>query len=181
MEIKNTLGLIGRICSGKSTIAKQLSEHFNIPILSFGAYLLNFSKKHELKTDRDSLQNLGSKFIHENSKLFLENVIAFQPFTSDSILTEGIRHLAIYEELKLMSSCSVFAFIDAPIQIRYERYNKRLKEGDKKISFEDFVKIDNHKVESEIDLLKDKCQIVIDSVNSTNEQILQKFSTYNLH
>ncbi len=178
MEIKYVLGLIGRICSGKSTIAKQLSEHFDIPILSFGKYIFNFSKERDLKTDRDSLQSLGNKFIHENSKLFLENVIASQPTSSNSIIIEGIRHFSIYEELKIISNFSLFVFIDAPLQIRYERYCKRLKEGDEQISLDGFTKIDNHEVESEIDLLKKKCKIILDSENTSIDDIHKQISTF---
>lgn len=177
--IAATVGIIGRICSGKSTIAKKLSVHFDIPIISFGAYLAQYSKSNKLPTDRDSLQNLGNRFIKEDSNKFLRSVIASQSTIPDSMIVEGIRHLSIQQELSTISKKSIFIFVEAPVETRYDRYHSRMKESDKTVSYEEFVAIDNHIVESEIDLLKVKCQITVDTSSSeSNENLFRKISAF---
>lgn len=168
-----TIGMIGRICSGKSTIAKKLSAHFDIPIISFGAYLTKYSKDNNLPTDRDLLQNLGNKFIKEDSNKFLRNAIASQSTIPDSMIVEGIRHLSIRRELSVISKKSIFLFVEASAETRYNRYRNRKKESDNRSSYEEFIAIDNHKVESEIDLLKSQCQIIYNSETSNYDDLLK--------
>lgn len=156
-----TIGIIGKICSGKSTAAKEISEKLKIPIVSFGSYLLKYSKENHLPTNRESLQNLGNKFIEENSNKFLRDVISTQSEIENLMIIEGIRHISIFENINKISDRSIFIFIDTPFEIRYERYCNRFKESDGVVSKEEFQEIDNHKVERETDLLKEKCHFNI--------------------
>jgi len=176
--ITRTIGVIGRICSGKSTIAKKLSAYFNIPIVSFGAYLTQYSKNNNLPTDRESLQNLGNRFIEEDSSKFLQNVLNSQSTIPDSMIIEGIRHLSIQQELSAISEKSVFIFLDASVETRYDRYRNRPRESDNIVSYQEFVTIDNHIVESEIDLLKMKCQIIIDTNSESYENIFKQVAAF---
>lgn len=175
MRINTTIGIVGKICSGKSTVASKLKNYYNTPIVSFGSYLFEYSKNNNLLVDRTSLQNLGNKFIQEDSNLFLNKVLDSQSFDPNKIIIEGIRHISIYNELRKMSQTAFFAFIDAPIEIRYQRYLKRQKESDKQISFNEFEEMDKHIVESETDLLKDKCDIILDS-EEDDQKVFKYFS-----
>lgn len=174
--INTTMGIIGRICSGKSTIAQKLSANFDIPIISFGAYLMQYSKGNNLPTDREALQNLGNAFIKEDSNKFLQNVITAQPVISKTIIIEGIRHLSIQKALTDISKFSIFIFVDASIETRYIRYCNRQKESDKAMSYKEFTTVDNHIVESEIELLKEKCHLTINSESDSLESICNKIS-----
>jgi len=173
-ELKNhtVIGIIGRISSGKSTKAKKICENYKAHIMSFGKYLFDFSKERNLPTDRDSLQNLGEQFIAADSTKFFQDVLNSQPPLPEIIIIEGIRHKAIYDEIKRRCEKTIFAFIDVPIETRYDWYRERKKEGDKEVSsLSDFKEIDTHPVENEIDSLKILCDMIITS-DWTNEQIL---------
>jgi cytidylate kinase len=176
--ITTTIAIIGKICSGKSTIARRISANLDLPIISFGAYLTRYSKDNNLPTDRVSLQNLGNHFIKEDSGKFLRNVILFQPIIPDSMIIEGVRHLSIQKELADISNKSIFIFVEAPIKTRYDRYCSRIKESDKIVSYEEFLVIDNHVVESEIDLLKSKCQITSDTGLENNEDLFKQLAAF---
>jgi len=174
-----TIGIIGKICAGKSTIAKEISERFRIPIISFGSFLIDYSKKNNLPTDRNSLQNLGNHFIQQDAGRFLKNVISTQSEIKGLMIIEGIRHLSIYNEIERISEKCIFIFIDTSIEIRYVRYCDRLKESDKKVDLSEFYVIDNHNVEKEIDSLKDKCQFIIKTnVRDDVQNLFENLNTF---
>jgi hypothetical protein len=94
------------------------------------------------------------------------------------MIIEGVRHLSIQKELADISNKSIFIFVEAPIKTRYDRYCSRIKESDKIVSYEEFLVIDNHVVESEIDLLKSKCQITIDTGLENNEDLFKQLAAF---
>lgn len=165
MKLKSIIIISGRISSGKSTFAILIAKQFGFPIASFGGYLTYYCKKNNLKTDRETLQNVGERFIQTNPQLFLENVITYFIGDSESIIIEGVRHKIIFDELLQLSENAFPIFIDADQQTRYERYINRNKVSDIIVSFKQFLVIDNHPVEMEIESLKSRCSLIIDTVN----------------
>jgi dephospho-CoA kinase len=77
--------------------------------------------------------------------------------------------------LKKKTNKVVLIFIEAPIEIRYQRFLKRKKDGDPEINFEKFFAIDSHQVESEIEALKIVSDIIIDSTISIDDFKKNKF------
>ncbi len=167
-----TIGIIGKISVGKSSIARALHEKTGIPYTSFGSYLVAYSKLNNLPIDRTSLQNLGNKFIKENSQTFLSNVLKNVTTKSNIVILEGIRHVDILESIKKINKKVLFIFIDASPAIRYERYLNRQPENIVPVGFDEFLQKDNHVVESEIDLLKPQCDLIVDSEKLTVNEVL---------
>ena len=162
LEFKSSIIIIGKISSGKSTLAKQISNELNFPIASFGGYLLNYSRTNGLKLDRDSLQNLGDSFIKSNALSFLENVVNFSVKDADNAIFEGVRHKSIFDLIKKMSSNSQSIYLDVSDQLRLERFINRNKEIDSKSkAIEDFYNRSSHHVEKEIDSLRGQCDLII--------------------
>lgn len=153
--MKFIIGITGRIHSGKSTLAKLLSNDLGIPIVSFGGYLAQFSAKNNLPTNRESLQNLGNRRINENVELFVKDVLASAE-NVDVIIVEGIRHNLVFNSLKDIYINSFFIFLDVSFEDRYKRYRSS-KDENKNLTIQDFEKLDNHSVEQEIDSLMDLC------------------------
>ena len=149
------IGIVGKIQSGKSTLAKKLSENLDVPIISFGGYLREFSENNSLPVDRFSLQELGEKRIKEEADVFLEDVLANSKNDTSTIIIEGIRHFAIYEALRKKYQLSFFVYCETPFEERHARYIR--KSGLEKITLDEFFKIDNHNVELEIEGLKHQC------------------------
>jgi dephospho-CoA kinase len=173
--INTIICLAGKICSGKSTYSNIVLESFNFPVLSFGKYLVNYSKDNNLPTTRSALQDLGNAMISTNASAFLDNVLNYANVTEGNFIIEGVRHKIILEELKKKTNKVVLIFIEAPIEIRYQRFLKRKKDGDPEINFEKFFAIDSHQVESEIEALKIVSDIIIDSTISIDDFKKNKF------
>ena len=167
---KLIIGIVGKIHSGKSTLAREISQSLEIPIVSFGGYLKDFSLKNDLPTDRESLQSLGNKRILNNPVSFIEDVLSGQE-DSSIIIIEGIRHESVLLSLKKTYHQSYFIFLDVTFDERYSRYTNGKNILTKDISVEEFFKIDNHQVESEINNLKERCDYTLNSIYLVNELI----------
>ena len=157
--------IIGRISSGKSTIAKETQRAIpNCRLISSGSYLKDYSEKRDYKIDRQSLQDLGQQFIDENPVNFLDSVVNHNKAKAGEVLIfEGVRHQSILSAISKSYPVLLSIYLDIDVQTRYDRYLTRNKSIDKMISKEDFLKADNHKVELEIESLKNDCDLVIGS------------------
>lgn len=162
-DIDIAIAIVGRISSGKSTFAKELSKSYNITIASFGSYLKHYCETNSFKTDRKTLQQIGDKFIHEEPSTLLHNVIKHFSQDSNTLIFEGVRHRVIFDELKRISKRNISIFIDADQITRYKRYCDRKKDTDTDKTWEEFLLVDNHPVELEIETLKGDCDIIVDS------------------
>jgi adenylate kinase family enzyme len=169
--------IIGKICSGKSTLAADFSKWLKFPIASFGGYLSTYSKVNNLPINREALQNLGTDFINADHVKFLKSVIEFTDPAAKNLIFEGVRHKVILDEIRRTSGKSYSIFLDARKDIRLQRFIGREKEIDTQINAElDFNERSMHPVEMELDDLKDQCNFVI----STNESYREFLSTLSL-
>ena len=157
-EIESSIIFIGMTCSGKSTIANELSKVIPFKKASFGGYLLNYAKENNLDTKKDSLQVIGQNFIETDYKSFLFDVLAFSK-PGKNVIFEGVRHVVIQNEINNLSSKTLTFFIDTPFDLRFERFNLR---EDDKITEKEFLNLDNHTVEKEIEMLKELCNVILD-------------------
>jgi cytidylate kinase len=164
-SIKISIIIIGRICSGKTTYSKEIAKFLDIRTKSFGAYLKYYCELNGIAVNRENLQKIGEEYIKTQPKIFLEKVLSFEDDGSDIIIIEGVRHKIIFDELLQLSENIFPIFIDADQQTRYQRYINRNKESDIIVSLKQFLAIDNHPVEMEIESLKSKCSLIIDSVD----------------
>ena len=168
--------IIGKICSGKSTLAKDFSRWLNFPIASFGGYLENYSLKNGLPTSREALQDLGTQMIEEDHASFLDNVILHSVKKPSKLLFEGVRHKAIFDDIKQRSDKTFSIYLDVKEEVRIERFIKREKPMDVNANaVDDFNKRSSHKVEQELDILKNNCNYIIVS-NDNYKDFLQALS-----
>lgn len=164
---------IGMTSSGKTTLANEFSKRNSFKKASFGGYLFNYAQAHSLGTKKEDLQVIGQEFINTNYKGFLSEVLAFSN-PGKNVIFEGVRHLLIMDEIKNISLRTTSFFIDTQLQTRFERFNKR--ESDQ-ITLGQFVQLDEHVVESEIQQLKQLCDVILDgskSVDTLVEEVLKK-------
>lgn len=155
--------IIGAISSGKSTVAKHISDEYGIKIASFGGYLNDYSLRNNLPIDRKSLQDLGDEFIKSKPEEFLLEVIQYSAPAAASLIFEGVRHLSIFDLIKAQSIQFLSIFIDVPYDIRKERYLERNKAIDLQKSSQEFDVRNSHAVEMEIPRLKEFCDLTITS------------------
>lgn len=171
----------GKIASGKSTYAKSISSTFHIPIVSFGSFLISYCEKKGVSITRENLQKEGKEWVKERPQEFLENVLKSLNKNTDYIIFDGVRHVTIYNLIKKKYSTTLLIFIDVKDEIRYDRYLTRIKQSDKKISLEEFINLDYHSTESELDLLKKIADIVLDYKNdfkSNHKKLVEIISSY---
>lgn len=176
MKEKLIITLSGRICSGKSHASELLSNKFGIPVASFGGYLKYYCQNNNLPIDRNTLQEIGDKFVKERPTEFLLDVIKHFKNKSDSIVVEGVRHTRILENINQLADKTISIFIEADQKARYDRYIKREKYSDDDKSYKHFLELDNHPIELEIDLLKPKCDIVVKSTDEYSNTLIDYVS-----
>lgn len=168
-ELDISIIIVGKICSGKSTLAKNLSRALKFPIASFGGFLKEFSVLNDLPVGREFLQDLGTKFIETNHVQFLKDVIDFTPGKPNCIIFEGVRHRVIFDEIKASSKNTFSIYLDVTENLRRNRFVKREKDIDANFNAEaDFDKRSGHVVEQEVGHLKTMCDFTI----STNDRYL---------
>lgn len=148
----------GRICSGKTTIAKLLSDRLSFPFGSFGGYLSAYSQHHKLKTDREGLQELGQQKVQTNPSQFVKDVIEFYRGVPNSIVLDGIRHRIIFDKIKELTRKPYSVYVEADVETRYQRYLLRAN-----IDYPAFLLLDNHPVELETETLKPFCDVIVDT------------------
>ncbi len=142
------IGVIGPKASGKETIAKYIADKFGGNLHSHSEILtdvldvlgIEHSRENEMKLvafrkhfGPNILTNaLNKKIKEENSKLQVVTGIRFQ---------SELDNIRSYPNNKLI-------YIDAPIELRYERQKQRTqKADDQTMSFERFKEIENFETE----------------------------------
>ncbi len=176
-KIKLFIGVSGKISSGKSTIAHFIADKYKIPYVSSGDFLRKYCASNNLPADRISLQDLGQKFVDKDPQLFFQN-IAFSQGEQDYIIFDSIRHLAGIDFIKEISEKSILIYMDVEDKILYDRYYQRHKEGDEVKSFEEFLKVNHHGTEKEIEEVKKYADITIrpeDNYEKILTEYLNKF------
>lgn len=127
------VGITGYLASGKDTVADFLIEKgFNHYSLS--NELRAILTERGVENTRENQQNLGNELREKyGSEYLAERVIkkAQEPAVITSIRTVG--------EVKLLKDKGMkFIFVDAPIEMRYDRIIKRKREGEEVLTFDQF-------------------------------------------
>jgi cytidylate kinase len=119
--------LIGAVASGKSTVAQFLGNELSWRLFSFGAYVRDQARRQGIPFDRGELERLGSSLISARGyDTFLHDIMETHISTGPFIL-EGVRHVNMLEAVKRRYPSIVSVYLDAPPDLRYERW--RLREG----------------------------------------------------
>ncbi|XVJ66917.1 MAG: AAA family ATPase [Lacibacter sp.] len=169
MIFENAILLIGEISSGKSTLAKLLSNQLQMPIASFGGYLMHYCNENNIpENQRGNLQDLGQFMVDSDAKGFLKKVIAYSKLNVTNVIFEGVRHLVIIDAIKEISRNCIVVFVDATYQQRLERFLNRGKIIDQMRTEDNFLVASEHYVEREVRNLKHLSSYIITSSNSIN-------------
>lgn len=162
MNLKLIIAFVGKIKSGKTFIAKQVNSEYGFPIASFGGYLINYCIQNNLVVSRESLQSLGESFVRKDHMRFMKNVLNhWVKGNNEIIVLDGIRHNSIYASIPVYTKRFFSIYIDTNDEIRYKRYN--INNLNDNITWDEFRIIDNHPVEREIESLRSRCDLIINS------------------
>ena len=129
-------GLSGTFASGKDTLAEWL-EHNGFTHVSTSDIVREGAQKEYNSTDRKYLFEYANKIRKElGAGIFVEQALA-QTIALDKVVISGIRSVGEVEALK--EAGGVLVFVDAPVELRYERAHKRARDEEVE-SLESFKK-----------------------------------------
>lgn len=125
----NVIGIIGRTCSGKTTIAKQLSVKLNMRFVSVGA-LIRRSAENNSPVAKAYLGKDGftDAFIYDLLEKHLNSIDIDQIVIEGSIgLGKALDKLCKKGTVNKLTSCSLFCSVD----IRFDRYIARQQKSNR--------------------------------------------------
>lgn len=147
------IGLIGTIASGKGLISEYLkSKGFQQIILS--DFIKKELEKENKSFSRTNLQDKGNELRNKFGAGILA-IKALEGINKENVVIDGIRNLAEIDEIKKKNA--IIIGIDAPVEVRWKRYEKGLKENIK--SYKEFIERDlrDRKEQIEHGLQIDQC------------------------
>lgn len=115
----------GGIASGKTTLARAVSEQRGWRCASFGAYVREVALGRGVPDDRAHLQELGAALIAEMGWIaFCDAVMRSARWTAGaSLVVDGIRHVAAFETIASLAAPAVakLVFVDVGQDVRRAR------------------------------------------------------------
>ena len=151
---KTVIGFAGKIASGKSSLAKWLSEPYGFKIISISEPIYLISEALYNSVDRHLLVNISKK-LKKRDKLF------WLYYTVGKIMISQGRYFVIddirfIEEIKVLRECCrtviILLKVDAPVA--WQRVQQRGSKKDLYRGFEEFLTFFNG--DNEVDLIESR-------------------------
>jgi len=130
------IGISGTFSSGKDTLAAHLSELHSVPIVNTGDIVRSEALVQFNSVERPVLYKVAT----ELRKKFGGGVLverALKEKKDGGVIITGIRSMG--EAKKVIEQSGIMIFIDAPIEIRYERMKRRNRDRETTISLQEFI------------------------------------------
>jgi len=155
--------LVGAIGSGKTEAARILEKEYNYQMLSTGKILQQIMKVDPLsKLGRRKFQDGALKFIQDPAgpRIFADKILsAIDLSTNQSYVIDGVRNLKTFDYLKAaLGKELTLIYVDSTVDNSFSFFHKR--EG-KSLTIYDYYDYLAHPVESEINNLLAKANIVV--------------------
>ncbi len=149
------IALSGMMAAGKSTVSNTLRDEHGFTVLAFGDLVRAEASLRRIdRSDRGALQALGQNLFHELGADGL--VDRLLTGTEGDLVIDGVRHLAILEQLRRRLPSLVFAFLQADgaeLDRRWQLRGDTAARGDAA----------SHSVEGELAQLRDRAEIVFNA------------------
>lgn len=136
------IGLVGPIASGKQVLADYLKE-LGFTYLSLSDQVRIETRQRGLGVTRENLQNVGNALRRElGNDILARRALGLIDHDSNMLVIDSIRNYAEMEYLRKHLPIKIIG-VDAPAEIRLERYLARAKERHEDgLTAEDFWKAD---------------------------------------
>ena len=180
MKKKTIIGIVGPFGSGKTTVAKYLTDHSFISI-KLSSFLKEEAKKRFGKIDRQGLQDIGNEFRKKYGANILVKWAIEKAKNEKRIVIDGIRNLAEINFLKKQDGFYLLGVIADP-EIRFKRL--RYNETKGLSNLKDFLRLDARdkgRGQGKIGLQVNKClkkanYLIIN--NETTKDLYQKINLF---
>lgn len=175
--MKQVIGLTGNIGAGKTAVSDHLHKKYGADQLRFSQILMDVLERLYLPKDRNNLQTLGEVV----RKTFGSDVVVnafkkdLEKSRSQVVVVDGIRYMDEVDMLRSFDN-SFLLFMDAPARTRYERAVKRGEKGESKISFDEFLKMEQRGTEKNLPEIKKAADYVIENDGSM-DALLKKIDS----
>lgn len=127
------IGIAGSFASGKDTIAHALEADYGFTHVSTGDMVRAAALKERGSVERPVLQEVADAHRHrDGAGVFVEHALE-QP---RPLVITGIRSLGEAKALK--AAGGTLLFVDAPVEVRYERMKARHRDAEVELSLEQF-------------------------------------------
>lgn len=134
------IGISGSFSSGKDTLAKHLQEKNGFMVVSTGDIVREIAQEQRGTIERPVLHEVANELRHKYGGAVLVERALDRYHNSirnySGVVIIGLRSLGEAKAIKELGG--VLVFVDAPIELRYERMKSRQKDGEVLISLEDF-------------------------------------------
>lgn len=133
------IGVTGTNASGKDTVAEYLRDKYGFKNYSLSDEIRIELTKRGMDHSRENMITVGNEIREkfEANELAVRAIKRIVADNENKVIVTSIRNPAEVEELRKDFPDFKLIFIDAPIEIRYERSKERGRIGDGE-SFEDF-------------------------------------------
>lgn len=172
---KIILGFVGKLSSGKGTIAKYLAENHGAQTVMFSQSLRDVLDRFYLPQTRDNMQAVSRGLREALGQDVIARVVAqdAQQAASAIVAVDGVRRPMDIVFLKELPGFTLVK-VEADQKIRYERMTKRTQNtDDQTTTFEEFQKKDVAEAESLIDEVAQEAKFTINN-NGTVEELYRQ-------
>ena len=164
--LKMKIALIGKMCSGKTTLSELLCKEYNMKRYSFADKLKEIAKDLFFmeKKDRKLLQDIGDKMKEIKSDVWIQYLV-HNIKDKDNIVIDDVRFENEFKALEELGFIMIKINVDPKVQ--WERLKQKYGEEEAK----EHKKRMNHISEKELDSFKTMSDIELESNNDTYENI----------
>jgi len=163
------IGLSGTIGSGKDTVAEYLIKK-GFQHISLSDLIREEAKKRGMGIDRDSLRGLGNILKEEIGGDALARM-AIKRKKGENLVISSIRKPEEVDYLKTLSDFKLL-FVDAPIEIRFNRMQKRGRKDESKMTILELKAKEelemSGKSSQRLDYCRAKADVSIDNAKDLN-------------
>lgn len=169
------IGIAGTFASGKDLIAHYLSSHYGYTHPSTSELVRNIAMKERGSVERDVLQEVAKnhRYTH-GADVFVQMALqAPRPTVVTGLRSPG-------EAKAIKAAGGVLVFVDAPIELRYERMKNRDRDQESQLTLEEFKTREErewHAGDSDADFslrtIKEIADIQLDSTAGKDDFIAQ--------
>jgi dephospho-CoA kinase len=140
------IGLTGSYCSGKDTVADYIVNSRGFGHFSLSDIIRDAMKEEGIEPTRENLIVFGSNLRYKNGNGVLAKKALSKMEEGKNYCITSIRHPAEVAQLR-ENGAFVLINVDAPIEIRFARMQKRKRKGDPQ-TLEKFIEFEKRESQS---------------------------------
>lgn len=170
------IGIAGPMGAGKGTVTTYLMQQYHALNLRYSGILQDILRRLDLPYQREALADLAEALRTTFGADVLSRALVGDVQRSHAaiVVIDGIRKKDELDVLRTLPGF-VFVYVDAPLELRYERIHQRdEKIDDRTKTFEEFVADQQHAADRDVPTLRQYADHVIDNrsgYDDTHRQI----------